>query len=422
MNIYFSKKIRNIYFYEDNVLFPFDDNNMTVNKGVAYTVYNISNGENDTKKIAQNLIADFNLKEDVNDVEKTIIESTFGDANIREAFTTEASNANLCPRVDGVYGKRYPQLLHIELTGACNFSCSHCYKRATHDGSYIDVDFLINKVCDSVKGLIPILHLTGGEPTLHKDFEQIVNMLKDDFILQLSTNGSNILRYPISLFKLFDAIDISLYGLSESEYRENVGNGIAFTNVKKACQALANADIKFRNTVVLNNSNWKDMERYILFSIENGADSIAFSYPFQSGKLIDNIADKWNLNDKTKKEIYVLYRQLFKKYGKIINIIPWTRTLYSSLAKYVPDDGSLKCRAGKNNWWMSEKFEFKPCSLLPNEYVYMDYNSWYQYINRECDVDWYKALASLQFFASEHEMKITDICSVFKTMPDVIKK
>lgn len=422
MNIYFSSKIRNLYFYEDTVIFPFNDNNMTVNKGVAYVVHSICKGKNDINEIAENMIADFNLSEDINDVRKMILESTLGDSKIKNAFTSERDNANFHPRIDGLYGKRYPQLLHIELTGACNFSCSHCYKRANHEGTYIDTDLLINKVCDSIKGIVPVLHLTGGEPTLHKDFAQIVNMLKGDFILQLSTNGSNIHRYPISLFKTFDAIDISLYGLSEREYQDNVGNGIAFTKVKQACQALAKENIKFRNTVVLNNNNWRDMEQYILFSIDNRADGIAFSHPFYSGKLIDDHVDKWNLNEKTKREIYVLYRQLFEKYGKIINIMPWTRTSYSSMAKYVPEDGSIRCRAGKNNWWMSEKLVFKPCSLLPDEYISMDYNSWYQCIDGESNIDWYRALKSLQVFASEHKMEVTEICSVFKNMPDLQKK
>ena len=82
--------------------------------------------------------------------------------------------------------------------------------------------------------------------------------------------------------------------------------------------------------------------------------------------------------------------------------------------KTYPLDNSLRCGAGKNSWWMSEEISFRPCPYLPEQYVDLDYDTWYKYITGEQDIDWGEARNSLELFANQKKLNITDMCSIFR--------
>ncbi len=296
----------------------------------------------------------------------------------------------------------------------CNFFCSHCYKNASCDGKSIKYEILKNKIYDTMKGIIPVIHLTGGEPTLHKQFCEIVDMFNDGYDLQLTTNGSRIVLYPIEVFKKFKSIDISLYGLSAEEYKVNTGNSDAYELVKTGCEMLSAAGINFRVTLVINNENWKQMRDYVMYALEVGAKEIAFGVPTSSGRLLNNNSGKWYLTNETKKIIYKEFRNIREEYRDRIYIENWSRSVYYDMWKSYPIDDSLRCGAGKNNWWVSEELNFRPCSFLPNEYMCLDYDKWCYYINNEQKLDWSNARNSLELFAANHDLDITDLCPIFR--------
>ena len=78
--------------------------------------------------------------------------------------------------VNGEYGKFYPKEIIIELTNRCNFSCPFCYKNAQKNGNFLDYNE-IAKIYHLIRGKVKYIQLTGGEPTMHPDFEKIVELL-----------------------------------------------------------------------------------------------------------------------------------------------------------------------------------------------------------------------------------------------------
>ena len=414
MNIYISKHLSEIYFFNNTVTLPFETSIEKHNIGLSYLLYCIGNGVNDVNTLAISLIDKFCLKDDLPSVVETILFNTVKNEELKKAFTTDIHEANLCPKINGIYGKKYPQILHVELTGTCNYMCSHCYKNASNNGKNLDFNFLNQKIYKEFKGFIPFIHFTGGEPTLHEDFGKIVDLFKEGYTLQLTTNGSQITSYPIDVFKNFQAIDISLYGLSQAEYKVNTGNANAFNWVTKGCNFLASANIDFRVTLVINNDNCHHIEDYVKYGINVGANSIAFALPTYSGKLLNDKTDKWYLTKEKRKIIYRQIRDVQKRYNHRIAIRDWSRTIYSDMWKSYPADDSLRCGGGKRDWWMSEHCLFRPCSFLPNEYLNLEYDTWYKYINNEQNIDWTQARTSLELFAAEHNFNIIDICPIFK--------
>lgn len=84
---------------------------------------------------------------------------------------------------------------YIQVTNRCNLSCPHCCFSCTSTGE----DMALGDYIDTLDAL-RILKFTeitigGGEPTLHKDFEQLVlSAIARDFRVHVVTNGTDLAR------------------------------------------------------------------------------------------------------------------------------------------------------------------------------------------------------------------------------------
>lgn len=88
-----------------------------------------------------------------------------------------------------------PLSINLDLTSACNFSCPHCVdSKIINTGEYLrlgDVKRTIDVLHSH--GLLSVILLGGGEPTLHRDFEEIVRSIKGKGLqLGIVTNGSRL--------------------------------------------------------------------------------------------------------------------------------------------------------------------------------------------------------------------------------------
>lgn len=84
-----------------------------------------------------------------------------------------------------------PSKVYFEITRRCNLKCKYCYNNSHMDFSKELGKEQIFKLIDELynAGTFEI-RLTGGEPTLHPDFFEIVKYINDkDFFLSLGTNG-----------------------------------------------------------------------------------------------------------------------------------------------------------------------------------------------------------------------------------------
>lgn len=116
-----------------------------------------------------------------------------------------------------------PIIVNLEITNSCNLNCIFCRAEANkHLDNNLSKDEIINLFTDLKSLGIKYLSLTGGEPLIRKDFEEIAKMANImGFKLSLSTNGTLIKRIPIDILKLFNPIRISLDG-SVSEVHDSI--------------------------------------------------------------------------------------------------------------------------------------------------------------------------------------------------------
>ena len=86
----------------------------------------------------------------------------------------ESSDAfDTCPD----YG---PLSINLDLTTACNFNCPHCVDSKVINAGKILKTEDVKQTIDTLAshGLMSVILIGGGEPTLHRDFEKIVRHLK----------------------------------------------------------------------------------------------------------------------------------------------------------------------------------------------------------------------------------------------------
>jgi len=88
-----------------------------------------------------------------------------------------------------------PISINLDLTTACNFSCPFCVdSKLINVGKSLTLEE-VQKTIDTLHshGLLSVILIGGGEPTLHKDFEEIVRYLKSRRLqIGIATNGSRL--------------------------------------------------------------------------------------------------------------------------------------------------------------------------------------------------------------------------------------
>lgn len=184
-----------------------------------------------------------------------------------------------------------PSKVYFEITRRCNLKCKYCY-----NNSHINFAKELGK--EQIFKLIDELYnagtfeirLTGGEPTLHPDFFEIVQYISDKgFFLSLGTNGvwpddtiQQIIKTNIK------TIIISLDGTETYNDRSRgMGTFKAIVSTIKKLKTLSTANLKINS--VLCKENKHQIDEIIALSDSLGIDGVNFAPLRISGRATDGI-------------------------------------------------------------------------------------------------------------------------------------
>ncbi len=171
------------------------------------------------------------------------------------------------------FGRVFPYL-RLSLTDVCNFSCTYClpegYKKTLCQPSFMTRE----EIARLVRGFATLgiwkIRLTGGEPTVRKDFLDIasdLNAIKGVEKLAFTTNGY---RLPERAQEYYDAglraINISVDSLSCEGFKNITGHD-RLSEVLDGVQASLDAGFESvkLNTVLLKNLNSDELDHFIDF-------------------------------------------------------------------------------------------------------------------------------------------------------------
>lgn len=118
-----------------------------------------------------------------------------------------------------------PICINLDLTSACNFSCPHCVDSAIlNSGTQLESEDMKRSLrILHEKGLLAVILLGGGEPTLHSNFGEIVRYIKDKKLqVGIVTNGSRLDKITdiVERLRRKDWIRISIDAAKEKTFEE----------------------------------------------------------------------------------------------------------------------------------------------------------------------------------------------------------
>jgi radical SAM protein with 4Fe4S-binding SPASM domain len=124
--------------------------------------------------------------------------------------------------------KRIPVNVGLDLTYRCNNRCVHCYCSLPENNETAAKDELstaeIKELLDELASMGSLwLLITGGEPLLRKDFEEIYLHAKEKgFLITLFTNGTVVGKEMTELLSRYPpfVVEISIYGATEETYEK----------------------------------------------------------------------------------------------------------------------------------------------------------------------------------------------------------
>jgi MoaA/NifB/PqqE/SkfB family radical SAM enzyme len=184
--------------------------------------------------------------------------------------------------------------LSVEITNACNRDCIHCLRDKQEPREHLPLD-IFKEILDHAKNYgITQISLTGGEPTLHPFWPELLIALSERKLkFNFVSNGSLFrekalpaLSVPI-VKRHLESVCLSLDGASEKSHDTLRGNN-SFAEVVDAANLcrLKNFPLSFKTVVT--NVNKRELTEIALLGSNLGAKQHSFLTLFPTPRLLEN--------------------------------------------------------------------------------------------------------------------------------------
>ena len=181
------------------------------------------------------------------------------------------------------FGRKFPYI-RLSITDVCNYSCSYClpqgYKKTPGDTRSFMTGEEISRLTKALSELgVCKIRLTGGEPTVRKDFFDILKNMKQNSNIPkitMTTNGYQLDKIAEQLHESgLDGINISIDSLNADTFKKITGHD-RLEEILKGIKKLKNLDFKNIkiNAVLLKgvNDSDKDFDDWAEFLKNNEID------------------------------------------------------------------------------------------------------------------------------------------------------
>ena len=170
----------------------------------------------------------------------------------------------------------------FELTHSCHINCPGCIINLSHKRKNKGFLRPWKQVIDALKDCSVYLRLTGGEPTLHPEFLNIVNYLKEiklPFLIFTCGSFQNItqLTQILKETETFLGFLVSLHGDNEETFKNFTQQDNCFNQAIKFIEHVANSDLPVYTTTVLCDKIADRIEKITKFAIELGVTAVHFN-------------------------------------------------------------------------------------------------------------------------------------------------
>lgn len=149
----------------------------------------------------------------------------------------------------------------------CNSTCMHCYHRfssrrmKTLESMKAEVDTMIERGANHVQ-------ITGGEPTLHSDFIELINYIKSKDVMCSSITNGFLLANELFVEKIKGNIDyflMSIHGGNDETWSKITNVKNAWKKTVQALDNLTNSGIEVHVNFTVMKPNYKQIPELVEF-------------------------------------------------------------------------------------------------------------------------------------------------------------
>ncbi len=223
------------------------------------------------------------------------------------------------------FGRTFPYI-RLSITDVCNFKCGYCLPNGYQVDKNDNRKFLrleeIRRLAKVLSKLnVSKIRLTGGEPTIRKDFFEIIKVLRNDAGIKkivLTTNGYHLDEKAKQLVESgLDGINISVDSLDRSIFKKITGHD-RLNEILKGIEILQdlNFDKVKINAVLLKNINAtvKDFNIWASFIKKNKID-LRYIELMQTGDNLDYFK-RYHISSKIFKDYLNKNNWIYQTFGK----------------------------------------------------------------------------------------------------------
>ena len=249
------------------------------------------------------------------------------------------------------FGRKFPYI-RMSITEVCNFKCGYCLPNGYQADKSDNRKFLnIDEIRRLAKGFSELgvqkIRLTGGEPTVRKDFYEIVKILKNETSIKkivITTNGYHLdQKAKLLIDSGLDGINISIDSLDRETFK-SITKHDRLPEILKGIEILQslNFDNIKINAVLLNgvNSSKKDFDSWAEY-IKINKVNFRYIELMQTGDNLDYF-NRYHISSKIFKNYLIenkwIYQTLGQDAGPSLNYInPDYNGKFGIIAPYSKD-------------------------------------------------------------------------------------
>ncbi len=251
----------------------------------------------------------------------------------------------------------YPMHLAIELTDKCNLFCRHCYRESGPSrGQHFPWPRLLSVLNEAYESDIQSIELSGGEPTLHPNFAEILEYTLGHFgAVALLTNGTRITGDISDLLNEHRdrvLVQIDLDGPTALEHEDLRGVPGSFGQATSAIARLSERGIPVRVAMSLHSGNAALVEQTYRLAIELGAAKFICSPVLDVGRATEDMLVSW---DQLKECAATLETLAERDPGRVLK---------ASEIKRLTAELGTNCGAGSRSLAVGPDGGLRPCFLV----------------------------------------------------------
>lgn len=276
----------------------------------------------------------------------------------------------------------------FELSPVCNMQCRMCYVRMTpreveKSGKRLRTleEWISLGQAAKKQGMLMLL-LTGGEPFLRPDFQELYQELKKlGLVITINSNGTLIDEKTVEWLKKDPPmrLNITLYGASDKTYERLCGNPRGYTQTMEAVRLLKEAGIRVKLNCSLTPQNRQDFPEMIRYAQREGMVLQTTSYmfpPLRRDKDSVGKNERFTPEETARTSAEALYLQRgnawFRKHMEEVSAGEATIPCGDICD---PDEGErMQCRAGKSSFWITWDGRMLSCGMMdsPQAFPFRD--------------------------------------------------